>query len=65
MGKNQKWHNLDKMKITESKEDLLGSWQNIGSSTTSLQQPGEFFLTPIEKKFLLYAERGDVATIRR
>lgn len=48
--------------VTESRENLLGSTHNLGQIPEDVE---EFALTPNEKKFLLYSERGDVATVRR
>nr|AOR81465.1 transient receptor potential [Nilaparvata lugens] len=54
------------MKPTESKEELLGSRNNIGKSSTSLEGlQEEYSLTQIEKRFLLLAERGDCASVKR
>ena len=49
------------MKVTESREELIGSDESVAS----LGQPQEFNLTQTEKRFLLYAERGDCAGVRR
>lgn len=51
--------------ISESRENLLGSTHNLGRNQPVNDEVEESLLTPTEKKFLLYAERGDVATVRR
>ncbi|CAH0386100.1 unnamed protein product [Bemisia tabaci] len=54
------------MKPTESKEDLLGSKENLKNPRESLQSTGgEVALTQIEKRFLLLSERGDIASVKR
>lgn len=56
------------MKAAEPRQDLLGSRSNVGSgaSQQSLQpMSSEFSLSTLEKRFLLLAERGDVATVRK
>ena len=55
------------MKAAEPRQDLLGSKSNIGSSSQASLQPmsSEFSLSGIEKRFLLLAERGDVASVRK
>lgn len=59
-------------KTTESKEDLvqneLGQDENgddYNESDNEKDNCSETILTPLEKKFLLCAERGDCATVRR
>jgi hypothetical protein len=34
------------------------------SDAVSVQAPAEYTLTNLEKKFLLYAERGDCASVK-
>ncbi|PSN38237.1 Transient receptor potential protein [Blattella germanica] len=51
------------MKVTESREELIGSSESLRKSHASLQLPVEFSLTQTEKKFLLLAERGDCAGV--
>ncbi|XP_063237595.1 transient receptor potential protein [Bacillus rossius redtenbacheri] len=54
------------MKTTGSRENLVGQDADTNmQSHESLQAPQEFSLTNVEKKFLLLAERGDCASIRR
>ncbi|XP_049791463.1 transient receptor potential protein [Schistocerca nitens] len=50
---------------SESQEQLLGSNSSLGRESVALQPPPEAALTSVEKKFLLFAERGDCATVRR
>lgn len=52
------------MRQTESKEDLIGSRENIKNSLENVGE-AETSLTQIEKRFLLLAERGDIASVRR
>lgn len=59
------------MKST-SKEDLLKSDPEAASTSDdkttaydSLLEEVDYILTPVEKKFLLTAERGDCAGVRR
>ncbi|XP_075234535.1 transient receptor potential [Lycorma delicatula] len=52
------------MRQTESKEELIGSKENMRNSVENLQEP-ETTLTHIEKRFLLLAERGDCASVKR
>ncbi|XP_026279150.1 transient receptor potential protein [Frankliniella occidentalis] len=48
------------------RQDQLGSKGNVGSSAQSLQpMSSEFSLSSLEKRFLLLAERGDVASVRK
>lgn len=35
------------------------------SDAASMQAPSEYTLTNLEKKFLLYAERGDCASVKQ
>jgi len=35
------------------------------AEAASMQAPAEYTLTTIEKKFLLYAERGDCASVKQ
>lgn len=59
--------------VTESRENLVGSDTESTNAETSsqseaydsLHDTADYVLTPIEKKFLLTAERGDCATVRR
>lgn len=65
------------MKTTsESKENLVDTESGTSTSTnppssrrpsqaSEIGEPDEYILTQIEKKFLLTAERGDCAGIRR
>ena len=62
------------MKVTESKENLVNSTTSLetGNHTGQHSSYGyddleipEIVLTKTEKKFLLSAERGDCATVRR
>lgn len=54
------------MKVTESKEELLTSPDGgVDVFNGTEEARTENFLTPTEKKFLLFAERGDVPTVRR
>jgi len=55
------------MKQGDSRQELLGSRENVMSnaSTSLLAQTAEGALTNIEKRFLLLAERGDVASVNR
>lgn len=61
-------------KISESKECLVPASPSDGSVSSSprrsiaydsLNEPPEYVLSPIEKKFLLTAERGDCPGVRR
>ncbi|XP_044730932.1 transient receptor potential protein [Chrysoperla carnea] len=53
-------------RITESREDLLVGSEEIRKSRQSIQSNFiEHVLTPVEKTFLLHAERGDCATVRK
>ncbi|KAI5732465.1 hypothetical protein M8J76_000521 [Diaphorina citri] len=53
------------MKQGDSKEELLGSVHNIARQDYCVDAPVEVALTPQEKRFLLVAERGDCATVRK
>jgi hypothetical protein len=53
------------MKGTESQENLVRDDESVVQIEAVLEHPPEFTLTPIEKKFLMCAERGDCASIRR
>lgn len=59
------------MKITsESKENLVptsSSEDDLKKSTVESEEiePADYVLSPVEKTFLLTAERGDCAGIRR
>jgi hypothetical protein len=50
------------MNASESQQNLLSSAKG---SQQSLTAPAEYILGPVEKHFLLSAERGDCATVRR
>lgn len=56
---------------TESKENLVSNSTDnvsVGSAKEkydSINESDEYVLTPVEKKFLLTAERGDCAGVRR
>ena len=63
-------------KTSESKENLVsGSSVELNKDAKnnaaakepydSINETGEYILTPVEKKFLLTAERGDCAGVRR
>ncbi|XP_058806872.1 transient receptor potential protein isoform X2 [Phymastichus coffea] len=52
------------MNASESQQNLLNSEQRA-TSVVSLSAPAEYILGPVEKHFLLSAERGDCATVRR
>ncbi len=60
------------MKVTsESKENLVpsASKESLNEDTAkpydAINDSDEYILTPVEKKFLLTAERGDCAGLRR
>jgi hypothetical protein len=55
------------MRGTESRENLVRDDESVLQTATEaeLESAPEFALTPTEKKFLMCAERGDCATIRR
>jgi hypothetical protein len=43
-----------------------GNWnKGAAAEVASMQAPAEYTLTVLEKKFLLYAERGDCASVKR
>lgn len=53
---------------TESKENLIEPDAEAGSVTTPydfVNAVEDYVLSPIEKKFLLAAERGDIPSVRR
>ncbi|XP_034937713.1 transient receptor potential protein [Chelonus insularis] len=52
------------MNTSESREDLLQN-EARAPSVQSLKPPTEYVLGPVEKHFLVSAERGDCATVRR
>ncbi|XP_029663485.1 transient receptor potential protein isoform X2 [Formica exsecta] len=52
------------MNPSESQQDLLSN-EVRSYSVHSLQTPVDYVLGPVEKHFLLSAERGDCATVRR
>lgn len=54
------------MQVTESREELVGS-EELRKSRQSIQSTSsvEHVLTPVEKTFLLHAERGDCATVKK
>lgn len=55
------------MEVTESRQNLLNCSENKGSEANynALRDIPDKPLSEIEKTFLLHAERGDVATVRR
>jgi len=53
------------MKVTESQEKLVEENETVLQSCPSLVPPPETSLTPTEKQFLLHAQRGDCASLRR
>ncbi|XP_012217873.1 transient receptor potential protein isoform X2 [Linepithema humile] len=52
------------MNPSESQQDLLSN-EARSPSVQSLHTPVEYILGPVEKHFLLSAERGDCATVKR
>lgn len=52
------------MNQSESRENLVDN-EARRPSMQSLQPPTEYVLGQVEKHFLLSAERGDCATVRR
>ncbi|XP_023318288.1 transient receptor potential protein [Trichogramma pretiosum] len=52
------------MNSSESQMNLLNN-EARATSQQSLTAPGDYVLGPVEKHFLLSAERGDCATVRR
>lgn len=53
------------MRGAESQENLVQETESVLQTEASLESLPEFSLTPIEKQFLTYAERGDCASVRR
>lgn len=53
-----------KMNPSESQQDLLSN-EARSVSVHSLQTSIDYILGPVEKHFLLSAERGDCATVKR
>ncbi|XP_025422859.1 transient receptor potential protein isoform X1 [Sipha flava] len=53
------------MTKSQSKEDLIGSKEQLRGDRKSFVLPPEYVLSPTEKKFLLLAERGDCASVQR
>lgn len=55
------------MNQSESQQNLLSNESATGKTAAvqSLQAPAEYSLGPVEKHFLLSAERGDCATVKR
>ena len=55
------------MNPSESQQELLKNESGPGrvTSVPSLTPPADYILGPVEKHFLLSAERGDCATVRR
>lgn len=58
--------------VSESRENLVGSEPDISSASDdpkdqydSLNDGEDYVLSQVEKKFLLSAERGDCAGVRR
>lgn len=58
--------------VTESRENLVGSEPDLTSlagdakeAHDALNDGEDYILTQVEKKFLLSAERGDCAGVRR
>lgn len=58
--------------VSESRENLVGSNADLSSSSdpiedpySTLDSPDDYVLTQVEKTFLLSAERGDCASVRR
>lgn len=52
------------MNQSESQQDLLSN-EARAPSTQTLSPPADYALGPVEKHFLLSAERGDCATVKR
>lgn len=57
---------------SESRENLVGSEPDISAAANDAKQPydslndnDDYILTQVEKRFLLTAERGDCAGVRR
>lgn len=53
------------MTKSQSKEDLIGSKEQLRGDRKSFVLPPDYVLSPTEKKFLLLAERGDCASVQR
>lgn len=53
------------MPKSQSKEDLIGSKEQLRGDRKSFVLPPDYVLSPTEKKFLLLAERGDCASVQR
>ncbi|KAG8312007.1 hypothetical protein J6590_031470 [Homalodisca vitripennis] len=53
------------MRPGESREELIGSRDSVNQSQTSLHATADYNLSPLEKRFLLLVERGDVASVKR
>ncbi|XP_015596997.1 transient receptor potential protein [Cephus cinctus] len=53
------------MNTSESQQDLLSNEARSPSEPSLHQPPGDYSLGPVEKHFLLSAERGDCATVKR
>lgn len=58
--------------VSESRENLVGSEPDISSASDDAREPydalndgDDYILSQVEKKFLLSAERGDCAGVRR
>lgn len=58
--------------VSESRENLVGSEPDISTASDATREPydsindvEDYILTQVEKKFLLSAERGDCAGVRR
>lgn len=58
--------------VSESRENLVGSDPDISSASDDPKEPydslndgDDYVLSQVEKKFLLSAERGDCAGVRR
>lgn len=57
--------NAAEMNTSDSQQDLLSNEAAAPPSALPLQAPIDYVLSPIEKHFLLSAERGDCATVKR
>lgn len=57
-------HESCKMNPSESQQNLLAN-EARAPSVQSLNPPSDYSLGPVEKHFLLSAERGDCATVKR
>lgn len=51
--------------MTESQENLVEDGRPVTPSQAPEEPTPETSLTPAEKMFLMYAERGDCASLRR